>query len=406
SLGGQWMGPLGHLWARLLYASFGIGSHALTAAMVVIPIRLLAGKRVVRSWGEGVGLAAGLTSLSVLLHLAFGQHRIAGIGAGGRVGELLAEVLRAGVSTAGTALCASMGLLLALAATTGFRMAHVGRYVAWAARKAWAGAVWAALEVGRFWVEVFRAILPEREEPVEPQPRRRRRATPAPTDDTVRVGEPPREGDEPIVIEAELPPEAEVTVTTPVEAEPADEPAAQPVIVEPAFHKTAREDMKAREKEVADLRPDFRLPAVSLLKYDDTGVSIDKDAMLERAQRLVKTLGDYGVKGDVVAIRPGPVVTMYEFAPAAGARGSKIANLADDLAMALEAIRVRIVAPIPGKAAVGIEVPNKARETVFLKEIIADDVFQKAKSKLTLALGKDIEGRPVAVDLAKMPHLL
>jgi S-DNA-T family DNA segregation ATPase FtsK/SpoIIIE len=292
-----------------------------------------------------------------------------------------------------------MGFLLALAATTGFRMAHVGRYVAWAARKAWTGILWAAFEVGRFWVEVFRAILPEREEPVEPKLKRRRKATPPP-DDTVRVGEP---SDEAIVIEADEPPLPDVTVST---AAKDDEPGSGPVIVEPAFHKTAREDMQAREKEVADLRPDFRLPAVSLLKYDDTGVSIDKDAMLELSQRLVKTLSDYGVKGDVVAIRPGPVVTMYEFAPAAGTRVSKIANLADDLAMALEAIRVRIVAPIPGKAAVGIEVPNKARETVYLKEIIADDVFQKAKSKLTLALGKDIEGRPVAVDLGKMPHLL
>src|SRR5262249_18169019 len=81
-------------------------------------------------------------------------------------------------------------------------------------------------------------------------------------------------------------------------------------------------------------------------------------------------------------------------------------NLADDLAMALEAIRIRIVAPIPGKAVVGIEVPNRSRETVYLKEIIADDAFEKAKSKLTLALGKDIEGRPVTVDLAKMPPLL
>ncbi len=404
-MGGQWMGPLGHLWARLIYATFGIGSHALTAAMVIIPIRLLAGKRVVRTWGEGLGLLTGLVSLSVLLHLAFGDHRIAGIGAGGKVGELLAEVLRAGVSTVGTALCASMGFLLALAATTGFRMAHVGRYVASAARKAWHGGAWAAFEVGRFWLEVFRAILPEKDEPVEPKLKRRRKATPAPTDDTVRVGEP---SEEPIVIEADEPPGAEATVTTPLEPVEAGkgEPAAQPMIVEPAFHKAAHEDMKAREKEVADLRPDFRLPAVSLLKYDDTGVSIDKDAMLELSQRLVKTLGDYGVRGEVVAIRPGPVVTMYEFAPAAGTRVSKIANLADDLAMALEAIRVRIVAPIPGKAAVGIEVPNKARETVYLKEIIADDVFQKAKSKLTLALGKDIEGRPVAVDLGKMPHLL
>jgi S-DNA-T family DNA segregation ATPase FtsK/SpoIIIE len=135
-------------------------------------------------------------------------------------------------------------------------------------------------------------------------------------------------------------------------------------------------------------------------------VQIDKDAMLELSARLVKTLADYGVRGEVTAIRPGPVVTMYEFAPAPGTRVAKISNLADDLAMSLEAIRVRIVAPIPGKAAVGIEVPNRSRETVYLKEIIADDVFQKAKSKLTIALGKDIEGRPVAVDLARMPHLL
>jgi S-DNA-T family DNA segregation ATPase FtsK/SpoIIIE len=128
--------------------------------------------------------------------------------------------------------------------------------------------------------------------------------------------------------------------------------------------------------------------------------------MLELSARLTKTLENYGVKGEVVAIRPGPVVTMYEFAPAPGTRVAKIANLADDLAMSLEALRVRIVAPIPGKAAVGIEVPNKMREKVFLKEILADDLFRKTKSRLPMALGKDIEGGPAVVDLARMPHLL
>jgi S-DNA-T family DNA segregation ATPase FtsK/SpoIIIE len=97
---------------------------------------------------------------------------------------------------------------------------------------------------------------------------------------------------------------------------------------------------------------------------------------------------------------------MYEFAPAPGTRVNKITNLTDDLALALEALRVRIVAPIPGKAAVGIEVPNKTREKVFLKEILADDAFLKGRSKLPLALGKDIEGGPAVVDLARMPHLL
>ncbi len=108
----------------------------------------------------------------------------------------------------------------------------------------------------------------------------------------------------------------------------------------------------------------------------------------------------------MVQIHPGPVVTMYEFVPAPGTKLSKITTLSNDLAMSLQALRVRIVAPIPGKGSVGIEVPNKSRATVFLKEILVDEGVQKAKSRLTLALGKDIAGAPVAMDLAKMPHLL
>ncbi|MBT8493095.1 MAG: DUF87 domain-containing protein, partial [Deltaproteobacteria bacterium] len=141
--------------------------------------------------------------------------------------------------------------------------------------------------------------------------------------------------------------------------------------------------------------------------YDESQADhVDRAAMLELSARLTKTLEDYGVKGEVTAIRPGPVVTMYEFAPAPGTRLNKIVNLTDDLAMSLEALRVRIVAPIPGKAAVGIEVPNKTRETVYFKEIVADDGFSESKAKLALAMGKDIEGTPHVVDLAKMPHLL
>src|SRR6185369_11179023 len=152
---------------------------------------------------------------------------------------------------------------------------------------------------------------------------------------------------------------------------------------------------------------DYQLPSIQLLNFDAAQQNaIDKSAMLELSAKLTQTLENYGVRGDVVAIRPGPVVTMYEFAPAPGTRVNKIVNLTDDLALALEALRVRIVAPIPGKAAVGIEVPNKTREKVFLKEILADDVFLKGRAKLPLALGKDIEGGPSVCDLARMPHLL
>lgn len=151
----------------------------------------------------------------------------------------------------------------------------------------------------------------------------------------------------------------------------------------------------------------FAPPPIELLDYEEPAQrEIDRRAMLELAHRLEGTLSDYQVKGRVTAIHPGPVVTMYEFVPAPGTKLSKITALSSDLAMALEALRVRIVAPIPGKAAVGIEVPNRTRETVYLKEIVADGGFMQARSKLTMALGKDISGAPVCVDLARMPHLL
>ena len=124
------------------------------------------------------------------------------------------------------------------------------------------------------------------------------------------------------------------------------------------------------------------------------------------AERVEQAMSNYGVRGKVKEIHMGPVVTMYEFAPAPGTRTGKIANLEKDLAMALEAQAVRIVAPIPGKAVVGVEVPNKSREMVYLKEILQDTSFATATSKLQVALGKDIKGAPVSVNLSKMPHLL
>jgi len=154
-------------------------------------------------------------------------------------------------------------------------------------------------------------------------------------------------------------------------------------------------------------RTSFTTPPLDVLTVDKKErTTIDKEAFLSTAEKLRAKLADFGIEGEVVEIRPGPVVTMYEFLPGPGIKISKIASLADDLAMAMEAMRVRIVAPIPGKGVVGIEVPNRDRETVFLKEIAEQDAFQKSASKLTMCLGKDIEGMPYVLDLAKAPHLL
>jgi S-DNA-T family DNA segregation ATPase FtsK/SpoIIIE len=179
-----------------------------------------------------------------------------------------------------------------------------------------------------------------------------------------------------------------------------------PLIVEPKAppKPTAK---KTEQFEFVGGRKSFSLPPLDVLEADRKERSaLDKDAFLVTAERLRAKLADFGIVGEVVEIRPGPVVTMYEFLPGPGIKVSKIAALADDLAMAMEAMRVRIVAPIPGKGVVGIEVPNKDRETVFLKEIAEQDAFTKGQSRLTMCVGKDIEGMPYVLDLAKAPHLL
>ena len=151
----------------------------------------------------------------------------------------------------------------------------------------------------------------------------------------------------------------------------------------------------------------FRLPQLELLdpgSPPDSGP--DKETLLMASRLLEKKLLDFAVQGTVETVRPGPVITMYEFKPAPGVKINRIVNLADDLALTLRAMSVRIVAPIPGKDAVGIEVPNQRREVVTLRDILSSPSYRESKSKLTLALGKDIKGNPYVADLARMPHLL
>ena len=151
----------------------------------------------------------------------------------------------------------------------------------------------------------------------------------------------------------------------------------------------------------------YTKPTIDLLEDpEDRPGSVNAESLQMQSKLLEKKLEDFGVNGEVVAVTPGPVITTFEYAPAPGVKINKIVNLADDLALALRAISIRIVAPIPGKAVIGIEVPNADRETVRFKEIVSSDAYESAKSKLTICLGKDIVGNPVAATLDKMPHLL
>lgn len=151
----------------------------------------------------------------------------------------------------------------------------------------------------------------------------------------------------------------------------------------------------------------YKVPSLKILSDPPRGDSeIDRESIMMNAKLLEKKLKDFSVEGEVVEIHPGPIITSYEFRPAAGVKVTKIVSLHDDLSMALSAVSVRIVAPIPGKDVVGIEIPNRRRDVVHLKEILKSDEYQNSNSPLTMALGKDIAGDPVSVDLRKMPHLL
>ena len=160
---------------------------------------------------------------------------------------------------------------------------------------------------------------------------------------------------------------------------------------------------------VAEPEPDtvYELPTLSLLDKHDREVGrLDEDGLRELAKSLEQKLADFGVHGEVTAIRPGPIITVFEYLPAPGIKVSKISNLSDDIAMAMRALRVRIVAPIPGRGVVGIEIPNKSRQTVWFRDLLVSNEFREEEMALPLALGKTVDGTALIADLARMPHLL
>jgi DNA segregation ATPase FtsK/SpoIIIE-like protein len=159
--------------------------------------------------------------------------------------------------------------------------------------------------------------------------------------------------------------------------------------------------MKSRAK------GNWKLPTYEFLKKPPKIESqIDRDKLLENSQILQKKLADFGIDGEITAVRPGPVITLYEFKPGPGIKVSRIASLADDLSMALSAQSVRILAPMPGKSVVGIEIPSDVRETVYMREFLQNQDFSSSKFMIPIAMGKDIAGQTYISDLYRMPHLM
>ena len=196
----------------------------------------------------------------------------------------------------------------------------------------------------------------------------------------------------------------ETNLQTDIPPDPVKQNGEQPVVFTPAVEQPVK---KVASRSLFGKDGDYSLPDLGLL--DDpliTDDRVDRDHLIESGKILERSLASFGIEGKVVQINPGPVITTFEVEPPAGVKVNRIVNLADDLALVMKARRIRIQAPIPGKAAVGVEVPNRRPSTVYLKEVLSSGAFKEATKGLTITLGKTATGEPFIADLTTMPHLL
>ncbi len=407
------VGRAGHVVAHVLCRAFGLTVYLFPAILLYAMALRFHWLRCTAPFIQGISFVVFTLAASAFLALWFDGRPI--FQAGGWVGSFLALHLRQAGNLVGAYLLLSPVLLVSFMGITQLSLAKVGgRLVAggreigrfgWARLRTLSGQVVAQvsgwLEQGALgWparrterqtspseplfcggeeAEVYTRKKEAR--PARPLPKKKTRQ-PAPQSETV----PPDALDEP---EESKPP---IIISRPPAATDEDESAPSASPPSPTGG--------------ADNRP-YAVPSLALLDPPvRLAVKVDEDALHASSQILESKLSDFGVSGSVVAVRPGPVITTYEFEPAPGVKVNRVVSLADDLQMALRAVSVRILAPIPGKAVVGIEVSNAKREKVCLREILDSVACHQTESPLALALGKDTVGSPVVTDLARMPHLL
>jgi S-DNA-T family DNA segregation ATPase FtsK/SpoIIIE len=383
--GANLVGPVGNRFAKAVMQAFGLVAWFLPLEGTLLTIRLF------RRRSALLGLATMASTLALvvvgaaLAHLLIEPQALWGASPGGAVGELLGEVLRSLLGFYGTVIIGFAIIGTAVILRTPWTLEEVVQALARVARAAWDKARDLGVALREAWAEA-REIHEEEIRASQP------RIMGVPLDDDPGFDEEEEDDDDQATFDARPRRQARASVNQ------------GPLIVAP-------KETKQKPLDVA-MRPnrghrDFHLPSTDLLDEPDASViHVDAEALRENAELLTEKLAAYGVRGRVDEIHPGPVVTMYEFEPQSGTKVSKIAGLADDLAMALAAQKVRIVAPIAGKARVGFELPNETRQTVRLREILEDRRWEKHAGALPIALGKDIAGQPVYADLARMPHLL
>lgn len=411
------IGPVGVQVADLALQSVGLTAFFFDGILLFCGCSLLFGRRLKPSPMELGGYALAVPTGAIFLHLLL-DERVLGHRPGGFFGALGAEIGRSLIGQVGTTLVTITALIVAitlisetnpsilvkrlfsafvrLASAISTRGLSTIRTVALRARTG-AGKWWESLKTLPSTVSWRRQTSGEEDQEKEP-------------------GEPdkldvPIEGRrvnvEPVVVNPRpVGREKASKKTSPVVEQGPSSPIAVH-IPEALRRKSQPKSQSNLELEARIDTAGFELPSTALLSAPKINNNdIDGEALQRIAAILEQSLSEFKINGQITGITPGPVVTMYEFEPAPGVKLSSISNLSNDLARVIKAQSVRIVAPIPGKGVVGLEVPNEKRETVYLRELLEDKSFKDTRARLAMALGKDIQGNPVLTDLAKMPHLL
>ena len=377
------VGLVGSTAAFSLLTVVGGGAFVLPLLLVGFGLTLLWSERLELTLVGWLGSLLAILSVSSLLHLqfgtatAFGTH---GAASGGMIGQEVSGILGTYFGATGAAIILGAMLLVAFLLLVPVSLGQLARGTISLSGGLWnyIASSFVALKEREWWAQ-------------DTEPKKNK---------SIRINREiaARGGIGSLGLDSLL--ELPKGSKTPVEVNPAE------IEVEPRLALTDQSDTEYAVRKTVGAA--YEMPSPSdLLDTHAARAAHQTDSVLKsQSDILVQTLGSFGIDGSVTDVHPGPVITMYEFAPAPGIKVSRIVTLSDDLAMALKALKVRVVAPLPNKSTVGIEVPNPQRETVGLKDMLTSSAFAKARSKLALALGKDIYGRPVVTDLRTMPHLL
>jgi DNA segregation ATPase FtsK/SpoIIIE, S-DNA-T family len=357
------IGIIGAYLSDALFRLFGISSYLIPLFLFGYAVFLALGGEAVHPHLKKVGGIVLFLSCSTLFGLEGDTIRLFGedISSGGLLGGIIVRLLVAGVSALGAYIITITAVIISLMLLTPFSLLKA--------------LSWLRDLYGR-WMEQLDLLIAVHQGRKEKARAAREQAAPP--------KEPPK------------------IVETPKQPQPVPQPRA----VKPEQSaKPVQEAFGFMESKGA--KEAYRLPLPDLLDpLPPVAKKVSKDDMFAQSELLARKLQDFDIQGRVTQVYPGPVVTMFEYEPAPGVKVSKIVNLADDLALAMKAGSVRIVAPLPGKAAVGIEVPNNTRETVYFRQIIESPEYRAHKSRLKVPLGKDIFGASVLSAIDKMPHLL